>query len=325
MRFQGAEAMPCNKEHEETLACRHEMVWSLPSQEGNGEIRRIELAPGFVLFLSDYRVCRPFTVNIDYPYPGLGFGFLLSGSTQGRASGMQDYVRTIGGQSKILYYRDQSGVITDAPKSHRQSAVILLEPEAFLSMFHDGDDDATTDLCRVAESPAKNAFSHSLGLTNEMYVALSQVFNAPLSGPTRKLYLESKALELIALRVKALSDRQAAPTGRYRFSSADMTRIHDAAEMLTMNMLTPPTLSDLSKTVGLSHVKLNRGFRRAFDTTVFGYLRRIRLQRAKRFLETSQMNVTEASFAVGYNSLSSFSKAFQGQYGITPHACLKSK
>ena len=323
MRFQGVEAKPFKESQKEGVACQHETIWHLPSQVGKGTIRRIRVASGFILFLADYQINQSLTIDIDYPRPGLGFGFFISGSARGQARGMRNNVRGVGGQSNIIYYQDQTGVTTDAPNSHRQSVSIILEPEVFLSMFHDGFGNTTTDLCRIGERSAGTPLLHFQGLTTQMYTALNQVFNTPLNGPTRKLYLEGKALELIALRVNTLLDLSAKPKETYRFSTADMGRINDAAELLAINMLTPPTLSTLSRTVGLSHTKLNRGFRKAFGTTVFGYLRRVRLQRAKRFLESRQMNVTEASFAVGYNSLSSFSKAFQGQFGIPPHSCIK--
>ena len=323
MRFQGIEAKQVEAPRERGIAGKYETAWVLPGQSGEGFIRRFEIVPGFVLFLSDYRVVNPLTIEIDYPHPGLGFGFCLSGSVCGRATGMRNDVHTVGGLSNIIYYRDQTGVTTDAPDTHRQSVTILLEPEVLHSMFLEDMGRTAAAFRRLADGTVETAFSQSAGLTPEMHVALNQLYNVPLHGAARKVYLESKALELIALRMHCLLDGRADAADRYRFSAADMGRVHDAAETLSSNMLAPPTLAELSKAVGLSHVKLNRGFRKAFGTTVFGYLRQVRLQRAKRYLETRRMNVTEASFAVGYNSLSSFTKAFQGQYGITPHSCIK--
>jgi AraC family transcriptional regulator, transcriptional activator of the genes for pyochelin and ferripyochelin receptors len=60
-----------------------------------------------------------------------------------------------------------------------------------------------------------------------------------------------------------------------------------------------------------------------YGTSVFGYLRKLRLEEARRLLENGGMNVTEAAFAVGYNSLSSFSRAFSAQFGATPMHFLK--
>jgi AraC-like DNA-binding protein len=77
--------------------------------------------------------------------------------------------------------------------------------------------------------------------------------------------------------------------------------------------------------VGINHGKLNMGFRKMYGTTVFGYLRRMRLLEAKRLIDQGEMNVTEVALNVGYNSLPSFSKAFTEFYGIPPMQCLKKR
>jgi AraC-like DNA-binding protein len=75
--------------------------------------------------------------------------------------------------------------------------------------------------------------------------------------------------------------------------------------------------------VGLTHTKLNRGFREIYGTTVFGYLHQIRLEQAKLLLEEQRMNVTEVALTVGYNSLPSFSTAFSKHFGLKPIMCIK--
>ena len=48
------------------------------------------------------------------------------------------------------------------------------------------------------------------------------------------------------------------------------------------------------------------------------YLRQARMERAAELLRTGRCNVTEAAFAVGYNSLSHFSSAFHETFGCCP-------
>ncbi|MEJ2157126.1 MAG: helix-turn-helix transcriptional regulator [Desulfobacteraceae bacterium] len=79
----------------------------------------------------------------------------------------------------------------------------------------------------------------------------------------------------------------------------------------------------MARAVGTTHTQLNRGFRRIYGTSVFGYLRKMRLEKARHLLEKGKMNVTEAAMAVGYNSLSSFSRAFSNHFGMKPMRYLK--
>ncbi|PIE63560.1 MAG: hypothetical protein CSA26_12405 [Desulfobacterales bacterium] len=53
------------------------------------------------------------------------------------------------------------------------------------------------------------------------------------------------------------------------------------------------------------------------------YLHILRLEKARELIASREYNVTGAAFAVGYSSLSHFSKAFRQEFGITPKALQK--
>ena len=55
-----------------------------------------------------------------------------------------------------------------------------------------------------------------------------------------------------------------------------------------------------------------------FGTTVFGYVRQLRMEKARFLLETSDMTVTEIALAVGYTSLGHFAGAFKRSFGLVP-------
>ena len=130
--------------------------------------------------------------------------------------------------------------------------------------------------------------------------------------------MESRALELIAYKLDQLSagGRNACRSSALR--SDEIDRVHDAGDILTARLENPPGIKELTQTIGLTHVKLQRGFREIYHTTPFGYLRRIRLDKARMLMEDEGLNVTETAYAVGYSSLSHFAKAFKEQFGISP-------
>ncbi|GGG88660.1 hypothetical protein GCM10010918_54090 [Paenibacillus radicis (ex Gao et al. 2016)] len=83
-------------------------------------------------------------------------------------------------------------------------------------------------------------------------------------------------------------------------------------------MTDPPTLIELSRMIGLNDCKLKTGFKALYGTTVFGYLREKRLEKAFQLLQQGTLNVTETSHAVGYSNSSYFSEAFRDKYGVNP-------
>jgi AraC family transcriptional regulator, transcriptional activator of the genes for pyochelin and ferripyochelin receptors len=159
-----------------------------------------------------------------------------------------------------------------------------------------------------------------------MRSVLDQILNCPFTGNTRRIYLESKCLELIALKLEQF--KQGDRYDRKPLCSLkpdDVDRIYLARDIITQNVHNPPSLMQLARQVGLNDFKLKLGFRQIFRTTVFGYLHRHRMERARQLLSDRRMNVKEVAQAVGYANQSRFAAAFRKQFGINPKAYLLSK
>jgi len=56
------------------------------------------------------------------------------------------------------------------------------------------------------------------------------------------------------------------------------------------------------------------------DTTFFDYVARWRVEAAKQHLASNQASVLEIAIDVGFNSRSTFYKAFKRETGVTPSA-----
>ena len=55
------------------------------------------------------------------------------------------------------------------------------------------------------------------------------------------------------------------------------------------------------------------------------FIRTIRIKRGRALLETSQMQITEIAYAVGFTTVKSFTMNFKAEYGVTPSEYLHSK
>jgi AraC-like DNA-binding protein len=67
-------------------------------------------------------------------------------------------------------------------------------------------------------------------------------------------------------------------------------------------------------------LKLKKGYKYFFQTTVFGDIHRRRMQLAKELLREGMMNVTEVAYHIGYNNLSSFFPCVQERIRVNPAA-----
>ncbi|MDB9527192.1 AraC family transcriptional regulator [Oscillatoria sp. CS-180] len=82
----------------------------------------------------------------------------------------------------------------------------------------------------------------------------------------------------------------------------------------------PPSLLELAQQVGMCDYNLRRGFKEIFNTTVFGYLRDRRMEKAQQLLLDGQLKVATVARTVGYDSPTSFNAAFKHKFGASPKA-----
>jgi AraC family transcriptional regulator len=78
------------------------------------------------------------------------------------------------------------------------------------------------------------------------------------------------------------------------------------------------TLSDLASSAILSRFHFSRIFKEATGVSPGRFLSAVRICQAKRLLLTTPLNVTDICFAVGYNSLGSFTNHFTDSVGVSP-------
>ena len=79
-------------------------------------------------------------------------------------------------------------------------------------------------------------------------------------------------------------------------------------------------VSVLSKEMNMSRAGLFRRLKPLIQQPPAKYIRSIRLQKAKEWLETTDISVGEAAFKTGFQTQSHFSKAFSEMFGFLPSA-----
>jgi transcriptional regulator GlxA family with amidase domain len=82
----------------------------------------------------------------------------------------------------------------------------------------------------------------------------------------------------------------------------------------------PLGVDDLARRAGLSRAHFSREFRRAFGESPHAYLLTRRLERAAALLRTTDRAVADICFAVGLQSVGSFTTSFTRTYGASPTA-----
>ncbi|MEM7796051.1 MAG: AraC family transcriptional regulator [Cyanobacteria bacterium P01_C01_bin.118] len=297
-----------------------EDLFYYPPRLGLGWCRTIRLRQGLTLFIMD-ATTNFVLVNKIRRHPlnmPLTFKYYLAGGWRVDNDGLAGEVEEVAGKSYLYHFPNTSEIEEDMPG--RQRFLHLQVAPELMCGFCDRIDEFPTALRNSLENPTDSILYHSSSITPAQQQLIQQIFEWPYHGLARHLYLEGKALELIALHISQVLSGSPQHTN----PAKDMERIYAARDILLQNTAEPPSLTELAQRVDLTEIRLTRGFRQVFNTSVFNYLRNYRMERARQLLQTGSPNIQAVARSVGYASFSSFTKAFKKKFKVPPSSYIKS-
>ncbi|WP_334942522.1 AraC family transcriptional regulator [Nostoc sp.] len=131
--------------------------------------------------------------------------------------------------------------------------------------------------------------------TTAIQTVAQQIVNCPYQGMTKRLYLQGKVLELMALQLDPFLAEQAGLQPSPRLKNTTIACIYHAREILLSPLENPPSILELAQLVGISDAcgglrlrTLRRGFQELFGTTVFRYLTEKRMEWAEQLIASAK-------------------------------------
>jgi transcriptional regulator GlxA family with amidase domain len=94
--------------------------------------------------------------------------------------------------------------------------------------------------------------------------------------------------------------------------------IKQAQEFIEQNITERISVEDLSVKFAIGKRHFERRFKKATNNTPIEYIQRVKIEAAKKKLETSDMNVNEVMYEVGYVNMKSFRSVFKKLTGLSP-------
>lgn len=145
---------------------------------------------------------------------------------------------------------------------------------------------------------------------------IDRVLDCAFVGQARELFLEAKALELIALYLAALER----PNQKFKYckSEYDRERLFFAKTYLLHHYDSLPTIAELSRFAGINEFKLKHGFKELFGDTIHNFVNNHRLETALQMLLKGDKKAGQVAFELGFSSVQHFSKAFRQKFGYPP-------
>ncbi len=91
-----------------------------------------------------------------------------------------------------------------------------------------------------------------------------------------------------------------------------------ARALLLENFVDPPTIEMMAHRCATNSSKLKKVFKKVYQTTIHGYVQKLRLEEANLLLNEHQLSIGEVAKRIGYRHQGYFSKLFFETYGIYP-------
>ena len=141
---------------------------------------------------------------------------------------------------------------------------------------------------------------------------------------SEQLWLDEQFLELahdLVMLNREVSRRvRLMPARRAGTREELFRRVRRGQEFLHANACADLGLAEIARHSCLSPYHFQRAFTKAFGRSPHQYRNQLRLQRARRLLETSEMSITDICGAVGFESPPSFSTLCRRAFGAPPSA-----
>lgn len=158
------------------------------------------------------------------------------------------------------------------------------------------------DIFRIELTPLLQSYTQS--------VLPLFVHNSQQNGRLMRLKLEELLLHIV----------EADGAGRFIHFLRELysSRKRNLVQLMDEYYTKPLSLEELARLSGRSLSSFKRDFRALFNETPKQWINARRLEQARMLLTSSDLNVSEVCFAVGFENISHFSQLFKKRYGYSP-------
>lgn len=294
----------------------NQFICEIPSRLGDGIIRADHFSSGLKLLYLDLSLAHPVSLKYETAGWDSGISFNLAGYSEVCSTEHQQILQARPDTSVHFAYPYPQILSENITTSRRVKVSLVFDSKTLLDFANEDEEPFLPFLQGLQK---QIPVSGQEKIAPEIQRALKQLINCPFTGKTRTIFMEGKAMEIFAHKLDELKTKGEGHSHKHRINASDVERIHTAAKLLVRDPLNPPDLLELATRIGMGRSTFYKHFKLVFGHSPMDHLRYHRLQAARSMLEEKKHNVSEVAYAVGFNNLSYFTRAFNAEFGVQPH------
>lgn len=153
-------------------------------------------------------------------------------------------------------------------------------------------------------------------ISNDILSILMSIQETKMKGVSRRLYLESKILELLALQIELYKKGLVAKVGTNQ--DKILKKLYAAKQLMDENIDKNYSIKEMSRVLALNEYIFKKEFKRIFGCAINEYYTREKMNKASDLLIATQLPIYEIAEKIGYKNATHFSAAFKRFYNKTP-------
>ncbi|MBC31800.1 MAG: AraC family transcriptional regulator [Muricauda sp.] len=303
-----------------------EHVLTVDNEVGRGTIRFIGFDWGVNLIEYDILFNQDITMIMDTSeYNPIQFIYCLEGYFEHRSESDIDKRKAERFQSVIITNTDGGYVYRYFPRDTKlEINNIQIVRKLFLKKRLNIATMMNQKLYRVfVDTDHQRAFSYFGSYNLKLADKIAALRKVKEKGMVRILMIEGLVYQILSMHLMQHDKETKAKKVDTSLLKRELAIIRKLARKIAKDVAKPYSLESLSLETGLTQAKLQEGFKLLYSKTVTEYIRNVRLEAARDYMVTTDMNISEIVYTIGFSSRSYFSKIFREKFGISPSAFMK--
>ncbi|MHA7056961.1 helix-turn-helix domain-containing protein [Aquimarina sp. M1] len=299
-----------------------EYILTVNNLNAHGSIRFITFDWGVNLLEYDIIFHKEVVLIMDASeYNPLHFSYCLKGECEHRF-GFQKETHTLEQfQSVIITSRDGGYNYGYFPKEEKlEINVIQIVRKKYLKKRLNNVSQLNEKLHKVfVDEDHEKAFAYFGTYNLKLADKIGALRKIKQKGMIRMLQMEGMVYQILSMHIQQHDKdmkKEVLPTTLLK---SELKIIRNLAKKIINNVAKDYCLNQLSEETRLTQAKLQEGFKLLYARTVTEYIRHVRLEAARDLIRTTEMNISEIVYSIGFSSRSYFSKIFKEKYNISPN------
>ncbi len=295
----------------------------IPDKYGEGRISGINFSSGIGILIYDcvFNSNLEISFEVNEVHPAK-FLYITQGTVKHRFENDHSNHVLTQHQSAIVASSSVGGHLLSFNKAERvRICSIEINRQQFLAEMECDVKLMTNPLKEVfLDVNATKRFYHEGAYSLKLFDMLREMNDSEHSGLVQRLFLLSTASGVLREQIVQYERDLDHSPKEYLLRRNEIDLVKKAVIIINDTMAHPSNIESLAKSIGTNTTKIQQCFKLVYGTTVNGYMKNARLEKAAELLLVSDQNISDIVKQVGLMNRSYFSKLFKERYNSNPKA-----